>query len=86
MSFTIYPKTHDDLDRRLHRLEGNGTSGQKSSSASRDDDGIDVRNLLQDLKAGGTLAGEDVGMVKPDGNFTLKRPPESSTLFPIHSQ
>ena len=59
------PVTHDDFNRRLHCLEGNSASSQKSSTSSRDDDGIHVRNLLKNLEASGSLTGEDVGMVEP---------------------
>ena len=58
-------KTNNDFDRRLHGLESHGATSQEAAAAGRDDDGVDVRNLLQNLKSGGSLTGDDVRMIEP---------------------
>ena len=50
----------DNPDRRLERGHGCGDARDQAATAHRDQDGLDLRAVLQDLEAAGSLAGDDI--------------------------
>ena len=48
----------------LHRAHHRADAGEQSAAAERRDDGIDVRQVLEDLEAGGRVAGDEVVVVE----------------------
>ena len=55
--------THNDLNTWFQGLQSNGRAGDETPAPDRDDTGVQVRYLLDDLQAHGALAGHNVWMV-----------------------
>ena len=52
-----------DHDVRPQGLDGDGSAGNEPAATHRDDDGVHVVHLVEDLEAHGALARQDVGVV-----------------------
>ena len=53
----------DNLDVRSQRFDGQRNSGDQTGAAHRNDDRIEIRNLLNDFEAHRSLAGDDGGII-----------------------
>jgi len=62
-------KTYDNLDGRFHRFKRNSTTSQESTATGWDDDRVDVRNLLKNLKSSRALASQNAWVVESENCY-----------------
>jgi hypothetical protein len=53
----------DDLDRGFDRMRRNGIAGDESAAADRNDQDLELRNVLKHFRRDGALAGDDMRVV-----------------------